>query len=108
MNIGYIGLLCIVDVGLFAVKSLITFALFYFGIHIVFKNKKRKLKTQPKAKQFVDDVGVIAKKYRLPVFVVTDGASLTDNNGCEAVEHARAAHKDWELKNNITDDGGEK
>ena len=101
MNIGYIGLLCIVDVGLFAVKSLITFALFYFGIHIVFKNKKRKLKTQPKAKRFVKDVG-------LPVFVVTDGASLTDNNGCEAVEHARAAHKDWELKNNITDDGGEK
>ena len=108
MNIGYIGLLCIVDVGLFAVKSLITFALFYFGIHIVFKNKKRKLKTQPKAKQFVDDVGTIAKNYGLPVFVVTDGASLIDNNGCEAVEHARAAHKDWELKNNITDDGGEK
>ena len=51
MNIGYIVLLCIVDVGLFATKSLITFALFCFGMHIVFKNKKPELKTQPKEYQ---------------------------------------------------------
>lgn len=70
------------------------------------ENKKEQVRV--KAKRFVKDVGAIAKNYGLPVFVVTDGASLTDNNGCEAVEHARAAHKDWELKNNITDDGGEK
>lgn len=70
------------------------------------ENKKEQVRV--KAKRFVKDVGTIAKNYGLPVFVVTDGASLTDNNGCEAVEHARAAHKDWELKNNITDDGGEK
>lgn len=72
------------------------------------REENKKEQARVKAKRFVKDVGTIAKNYGLPVFVVTDGASLTDNNGCEAVEHARAAHKDWELKNNITDDGGEK
>lgn len=72
------------------------------------QSENKKEQARAKAKRFVKDVGTIAKNYGLPVFVVTDGASLTDNNGCEAVEHARAAHKDWELKNNITDDGGEK
>lgn len=42
MNIGYIVLLCIVEVGLFIFKSLITFALFCFGMHIVFKTKKQR------------------------------------------------------------------
>lgn len=72
------------------------------------QSENKKEQARVKAKRFVKDVGTIAKNYGLPVFVVTDGASLTDNNGCEAVEHARTAHKDWELKNNITDDGGEK
>ena len=82
MNIGYIVLLCIVDVGLFATKSLITFALFCFGMHIVFKNKKPELKTQPKEKQFVSEFGRLSKEYK-------------------AVQHARRLHKQLELRKSI-------
>ena len=53
------------------------------------------------ARQFVSEVGCLAKKYDLPVFVVTEGASLTSNKNCEAVRHARMCHVEWELKNNI-------
>ena len=82
MNIGYIVLLCIVDVGLFATKSLITFALFCFGMHIVFKNKKNRVKTQPKEKQFVSEVGRLSKEYK-------------------AVQRARRLHKQLELRKSI-------
>ena len=37
-------------------------------------------------------------------FVVTDGASATSNNGCEAVKNARSNHIKWELKNNFDPD----
>lgn len=56
MNIGYIVLLCIVEVGLFATKSLITFALFYFGMHIVFKNKKQNKKQRSKNKMTIEEM----------------------------------------------------
>lgn len=52
-----------------------------------------------KARQFCTEVKELAKKYDLPFFVVTDGASATNNNGCDAVRNARDNHKKWELEN---------
>lgn len=49
-----------------------------------------------KARDFCSEVRELAKKYDLPFFVVTDGASSTDNNGCEAVRNARKMHEEWE------------
>ena len=43
------------------------------------------------ARKFCYEVKELAKKYNLPVFVVTDGASATHNNNCEAVRNARAS-----------------
>lgn len=45
------------------------------------------------ARDFCKDVKELSKKYNLPFFVVTDGASATSNNGCEAVKNARDNHK---------------
>lgn len=54
-----------------------------------------------KAREFCKEVKELAKKYKLPFFVVTDGASATNNNGCEAVKNARDNHIKWEQKNNF-------
>ena len=54
-----------------------------------------------KARMFCNEVKELAKKYDLPFFVVTDGASATCNNGCEAVKNARENHIKWELENNF-------
>ena len=54
-----------------------------------------------KARQFVWEVKELARKYELPFFVVTDGASDIDNVDCEPVEYARKSHIEWELKNGI-------
>lgn len=54
-----------------------------------------------KAQEFVSKVGELAKHYNLPVFVVTEGASLYSNNNCEAVKHAREAHIVWEKAHGI-------
>lgn len=53
-----------------------------------------------KARQFCNEVRKLANKYNLPFFVVTDGASSTNNNGCAAVKNARDAQIRWELENN--------
>lgn len=53
-----------------------------------------------KAREFCKRVKELAKEYELPFFIVTDGASATSNNGCEAVKNARDNHIEWELKNN--------
>jgi len=53
------------------------------------------------ARNFVAEVQALAAKYNLPFFVVTQGASAISNNNCDAVEHARKAHIDWEIKNGI-------
>ena len=53
------------------------------------------------ARKFVSEVGVLAKKYALPVFVVTDGASLTSNKNCEAVMYARNCHIEWEKRHGV-------
>lgn len=53
------------------------------------------------AREFCEKVRCLAKESDLPFFVVTDGASATSNNGCEAVKNARDNHIKWELKNNF-------
>lgn len=52
-----------------------------------------------KARQFCLEVKELAKKYDLPFFVVTDGASAISNNGCIAVKNARDNHIMWEKEN---------
>jgi len=56
------------------------------------------------ARQFVWEVKELAEKYKLPFFVVTDGASAIDNVSCDAVEHARKAHTEWEIEQGIDPD----
>lgn len=51
------------------------------------------------ARQFCLEVKELAKKYNLPFFLVTDGASATSNNGCAAVKNARINHIKWEQEN---------
>lgn len=53
------------------------------------------------ARNFCKEVNQLAKKYNLPYFVVTDGASSTCNNGCSAVKNARDHHVQWELNNGM-------
>lgn len=53
------------------------------------------------AREFCREVKELAKKYNLPFFVVTDGASATHNHNCEAVRNARENHKKWELENHF-------
>lgn len=56
------------------------------------------------ARKFCMDVRNIAEKYDLPFFVVTDGASATKNNGCQAVKNARDNHIKWEKENGFDPD----
>ena len=56
------------------------------------------MKKIEKARNFCKDVKKLAQKYDLPFFVVTDGASATSNNGCEAVRIARENHIKRELE----------
>lgn len=58
------------------------------------------MEKREKAREFCREVKELAKKYELPFFVVTDGASATSNNGCEAVKKARDNHIKWELDHN--------
>lgn len=55
-------------------------------------------KKQEKAREFCSKVRMLAAEYDLPFFVVTDGASATVNNGCEAVKNARLNHIKWEME----------
>lgn len=55
-------------------------------------------KKQEKAREFCSKVRMLAAEYNLPFFVVTDGASATGNNGCEAVKNARLNHIKWEME----------
>ena len=51
-----------------------------------------------KAREFCKRVRELASEVDLPFFVVSDGASATSNNGCEAVKIARENHEKWELE----------
>ena len=53
-----------------------------------------------KAREFCQKVKELALEYDLSFFVVTEGASATSNNGCEAVKNARDNHIKWELEHN--------
>lgn len=53
------------------------------------------------ARKFCLEVKKLASQYELPFFVVTDGASATHNNGCNAVKNARDAHIKWEKEHNF-------
>ncbi len=54
-----------------------------------------------KAQQFCLEVKKLAEQYKLPFFIVTDGASATVNSNCEAVSYARKSHIQWEKKHQI-------
>ena len=54
-----------------------------------------------KAQQFCQEVRKLAAKYELPFFIVTEGASATQNRDCEAVANARKAHIKWEKTHKI-------
>lgn len=56
------------------------------------------------ARKFCKEVRELAKKYDLPFFVVTNGASATSNNGCDAVKNARDNHIKWENRNGFDPD----
>lgn len=51
------------------------------------------------AREFCSKVKVLANEYNLPFFIVTDGASATNNNNCLAVKNARECHIKWEEVN---------
>ncbi len=57
-----------------------------------------------KAREFCEKVRNLANEYDLPFFIVTDGASSTHNNGCEAVKIARDNHIKWEKENGFDPD----
>lgn len=57
-----------------------------------------------KAREFCEKVRILANEYNLPFFIVTDGASSTHNNGCEAVKIARDNHIKWEKENGFDPD----
>lgn len=57
-----------------------------------------------KAREFCEKVRLLASEYNLPFFIVTDGASATHNNGCEAVKIARDNHMKWEKENGFNPD----
>ncbi len=78
-----------------------------FGFRVIENTESRyfmKYSKLQNARNFCKDVKELAKKYNLPFFVVTDGASATSNNGCEAVKNARDNHKKWELEHNFDPD----
>jgi RNase P/RNase MRP subunit p30 len=51
--------------------------------------------------EFTKEVIKLSKKYDLPFFFVTDGASATNNKSCEAIRNARENHIKWEIENEI-------
>jgi len=59
------------------------------------KNEQDKI---VKAREFCQKVKELANEYGLSFFVVTEGASAINNNGCEAVKNARDNHIKWELE----------
>ena len=66
---------------------------------LVDQNGETDIKKIKKARDFVAEVLSLSRKYDLPVFIVTDGASGTNNNGCVAVRNARNNHIEFEKNN---------
>lgn len=61
--------------------------------------REKEIENKNKARMFCHEVKELAKKYDLPFFVVTNGASATSNKNCEAVRNARDNHIKWEKEN---------
>ena len=63
-----------------------------------------------KARAFCSEVEKISKKYNLEYFFVTEGASSTKVENCDAVRNARNNHIEWEKENgyNPNEDWSEK
>lgn len=57
-----------------------------------------------KAQKFCLEVAKMAEELKISVFVVTEGASITRNSNCQAVENARKSHIKWELENGFLPD----
>ena len=66
-------------------------------------NPNKKVNVE-KARELCSKVAELAKEYDLPFFFVTEGASITRNNGNDAVRNAREAQILWENKNNFNPD----
>lgn len=56
----------------------------------------RRILTIQRARDFLQRFADEAAKEKLPLFAVTEGASITRNNGSAAVRAARKAHAAWE------------
>ena len=55
-----------------------------------------------KARKLCKEVEALCKKYNMSFFFVTEGASITRNNGNDAVRNAREAQVKWEKENRST------
>ena len=66
-------------------------------------NPNKKVNVE-KARELCSKVAELAEEYNLPFFFVTEGASITRNNGCDAVRNAREAQIEWEKKNGADPD----
>ncbi len=51
---------------------------------------------EKKAREFCLAVKKLNEQFDMSFFFVTEGASITDNRGNEAVRHARLCHEEWE------------
>lgn len=62
------------------------------------------------SREFIKEVRLLATRYNVNFFIVTDGASAISNNGNKAIKHARDEHIKWEIANghNPYEDWGEK
>lgn len=54
-----------------------------------------------KAQEFCKEILELSLKYNLPVFAITDGASITHNRNCEAIKYHRDCQIIWENQHNI-------
>ena len=57
-----------------------------------------------KARKLCKEVEALCKKYNMSFFFVTEGASITRNNGNYAVRNAREAQVKWEKENSFDPD----
>ena len=56
-----------------------------------------------KARKLCKEVEALCKKYNMSFFFVTEGASITRNDGNDAVRNAREAQVKWEKENSFTE-----
>lgn len=61
-------------------------------------------KSVDKAREFLQEVDILAKKYDANYYIVTDGASKTHNKGNPAVSYARNCMKKWEKEHGFDPD----